>query len=359
MDAAVGHSHLEDPREALDQVRAQVGAALGGPADWGVLFATSSFAAELAPWVRRLGCSALVGGSTTGVITCDGEHAHRHGVGLLAVRGVSARARLVSDAAGLRAALAPPAALRVVLADPRQLDPAMVEALGAAPHALVGGGVTGDAELFVATNQATGEGLMAACAVNGLRAQRAVAQGAEPVSAFMPVTRARGSAVLELGGVPATLALRSYVGDRALPAAQLPNLLFAALRRPGEAGYAVRPIVGIDEAAGALRLFDGSPSPGTLLAFAWRESLSARRALEAALAELHADPSPIRAALYFNCAGRGEALHPWPDADVAQIRAALPGVPLLGMSSAFELAPVDARNRVLMYAGVLVALRDP
>jgi small ligand-binding sensory domain FIST len=203
---------------------------------------------------------------------------------------------------------------------------------------------------------AVGEVPCALGELSGVQAQVAVAQGAEPAGPFTPITRSRRCAVLELGGQPAALALRAHLKAHAEDSQQLANLLFVALRQPGAAGYAVRPIVGVDAQSGAVQLPD-AVEPGDELAFAWRNTVAAVRDLKRVLAEVQA-PGQVRAALYFNCAGRGRSLHLEPDADLHAIRAALPGVPLLGMSASFELGPVDGACRLLMYSGVLVTLRD-
>ncbi|MBS2030326.1 MAG: FIST C-terminal domain-containing protein [Deltaproteobacteria bacterium] len=360
MEAAVGHSTREDPAEALDEALAQVAPKLQGRAELAVLLATSEYADDAQSLAARacmaLGRPALVGGSTTGVITAEGEHEDQRGLALLAVRGVRARAALVSTPAELER-FSRPASLRLALPDPRRLDPELLAAVCSRPGALAGAGLAGRSQaLFAIADGAAGEGPFAMAEVEGLSAQVVVAQGADPVTPFEQVTRARRNAVLEVGGRKACAGLKAHLEKNLSDPSQLPNLLFVALRKPGADAHVVRPIVGVDSASGALQLPD-DVEEGMELAFAWRETLGAVRDLNRALQRLE-KPEQVKAALYFNCDGRGRKLHLEPDADLRAIRTALPGVPILGMTSSFELGPAGDRSRLLMYSGVLVALRE-
>jgi small ligand-binding sensory domain FIST len=115
-------------------------------------------------------------------------------------------------------------------------------------------------------------------------------------------------------------------------------------------------VVGVETAAQAL-LFQEEIPEGAELAFAWRETLSAVRDRTRMLAGVaEGTPGLPSAAVYFNCVGRGRSLFLEEDADLKAIRAALPGVPLLGMASSFELGPSGRASQTLMYCGVLAAL---
>ena len=360
MEAAVGHSTREDPREALDEALAQVAPALHGRAELAVLLATSDYADDAQCLAARacmaLGRPALVGGSTTGVITADGEHEDQRGLALLAIRGVRARAALISSCADLER-FSRPATLRLALPDPRRLDPELLNAVCTQPGALAGAGLAGRSQaLFALADTAAGEGPVAMAEIEGLVSQVVVAQGADPVTDFEPVTRARRNSVLEIGGRKACVGLKAHLEKNLADNSQLPNLLFVALRKPGADSHVVRPIVGVEEASGALQLPD-EIEEGMELAFAWRETLGAVRDLNRALKRIE-KPEQVKAALYFNCDGRGRKLHLEPDADLRAIRTALPNVPIIGMTSSFELGPAGDRSRLLMYSGVLVALRE-
>lgn len=357
MEAGAAFSPLDDPRAAIDDALRQLRAF--GRADLAILFATSEHAEEIRALSARiragLGQPVLVGASTSGVISSAGEHEDQPGLGLLALRGVRASATLAFDAEALRTALAAPFAL--AFPDPRRIDASVVEAIETSPVPLAGGGIAGSGQsLFALAGSTSGEGGCAVATLDGCSAQVVVAHGVQTAGAFRAVTRARRNAILEIEGRPAPEALAAHI--RASPGGteQLGNLLFLALRRAGEAGHVVRPIVGVDAAAGALLLPEELPA-NVEVAFGMRETLGAVRALHTALEEVRAR-GPVDAALYFNCAGRGSRLHLEPDADLHAIRRALPDVPLLGMTSSFELARVGAFNRMLMYSGVLVALRS-
>lgn len=358
MRAAAAWSNRELPGDACDDLIRQLRGF--GNANLVFLFATSAYGEEIREIAQRLrtalGDAHVLGGSTTGVIDVHGEHEDQPGIGALALADVQCAVKLAFDAASVRDLLAQPG-FALVLPDPRRLEVSVLEAIATAPADVAGGGIAGDGQaLFALADSAAGEGGCAIARLGGCGIQLAVAQGAEPSTPFMKVTRARRNALLELDGRPAAEHLADHVRSSPGGTDQLANLLFVALRGPGEPSFEVRPIVGVEGPSGAVVLPDNVPE-GAEVAFAMRETLGAMRALHDALAAVSQD-GPARAALYFNCAGRGQRLHLEPDADLVAIRRALPGVPLLGMTSSFELARAGERNRMLMYSGVLVVFRD-
>lgn len=91
------------------------------------------------------------------------------------------------------------------------------------------------------------------------------------------------------------------------------------------------------------------------VAFAVRDPHSARIDLEAQLRSLnrHCAGTAPEFGLYVNCAGRGRALYKSQDVDVRLIRAQFPGMPFIGLSSTFEIAPLGKRLVPQIYTGVL------
>jgi small ligand-binding sensory domain FIST len=367
MRAALGHSSLPDTAQAVEQALDQVRSTLDGRADFALLFATSEHAEGVRHLAARaalaLGRPALLGGSTTGVITTESENEQRCGLGILALQGVRAQALLASDVTQLRTLLKQRSAERLLLAlpDPRRLDPALLSALlEPGDGVLAGAGISGEEQaLFGLAGLDAGEGQCPAAMLEGLRYHVGVAQGAEPASEFVPITRSRRNAVLELGGQPAAQCFRRFLQAQGIERhEQLPPVLFVALRDPGASEHLIRAIVGVDPDSGAV-VVQAAMESGMELAFAWRETLAAMRDRDRMLKTLRATPqTPVRAALYFNCMGRGRSLHLEDDADLRAIRSAFPGVPVIGMASSFELGPLAGKTRLLMYSGVLVLLAD-
>jgi small ligand-binding sensory domain FIST len=358
MHAAVGFSRLDDASSAVEEAVSAVARRLQGRPDLVLLFATSDYAEEIQlvrdRVLQRLAPAAMLGGSTTGVISPEGEHEDQRGLGILALSGVRATTHLLSSAEELAALDTTTAALTLALPDPMSLDHDLLAALAAIPL-LAGGAISGNrGAMFALSHDQSGEGLTGVAVLHGISARVGVTQGASPAGPFRRVTRARRNVVLELSGHPAGEALRAHVHAAGAQAEdQLPALLYAALRHPGETGHVIRPIVGVDPQAGGFLLPD-ELEEGMELAFAFRETLAAMRDREAMLKQVSLGAAAPVAALYFNCAGRGARLHLEADADLRAIARALPGVPLLGMTSSFELAG----PRLLMYSGVLVVVAE-
>ena len=101
--------------------------------------------------------------------------------------------------------------------------------------------------------------------------------------------------------------------------------------------------------------------PGQRLAFAVRDAEAARKNLEGTVRELSrelAGSAPI-AGLYFDCAGRGTQLYGTSGVDLRLLRARFPDLPLIGMRSAFELAPHRGRLALHSFTGVLALFTNP
>ena len=65
-----------------------------------------------------------------------------------------------------------------------------------------------------------------------------------------------------------------------------------------------------------------------------------------------------RFGLYFNCLARGRALYREPGIDAAEIRRALPNVPILGFFCNAEIGPLKGENQLFTYTGVLVLVGE-
>jgi small ligand-binding sensory domain FIST len=351
-------------------------------APWAVVFATmphrAHFAALLAEVQRVTGAAVLTGCSGAGVIAGAREVEEGPGVAVLAAGSdrITADAHLEpagddhgrSAAEGLARRVGPGAGLLVALPDPFaiRLDP-MLEALAeqapglrAVGAAAAGGPRTSSTFQFCGRNVATGS--LAALRLGGdLRVAVGVTQGCQPIGAPCRITRAHDNVVLELDGRPALEVLRGR-----LPAslgeslARLGGHLFVGLSpdrsegsiAPGE--YLVRPLFAVDPARGALVLGD-EVGEGQSMVIVLRDAPAARDDLKAMLSRLagEGDPDGWSFGLYFNCAGRGLALHGLPGVDSAFIAREFPRVPIAGVFGNAEIAPLRGRNHLFTYTGVL------
>ncbi|MBI5495586.1 MAG: FIST C-terminal domain-containing protein [Deltaproteobacteria bacterium] len=193
-----------------------------------------------------------------------------------------------------------------------------------------------------------------------------VAQGCTAVGDTMVVTRAEGNLVMELDGRPALArVLDQLQPDERRDVARSLGRCMVALHADGEdaeafrnSAFTVRRLVGVAPDVGAVAVGE-SPRAGEGFTLVRRDAGQADRFLSQAVRGLKQrleGSSPV-AALYFTCAGRGTAMFGREGAELATIQRVFPGVPLLGMASAFELGPVGpGAPAVHLFTGVLMVL---
>jgi small ligand-binding sensory domain FIST len=168
----------------------------------------------------------------------------------------------------------------------------------------------------------------------------------------MAVTKAHGSMVEELDGQPALSVLeRLGAGLRGQP------LVFTVLSPPQSSGapeLLVRGIQGVDPGKRSL-LISEEATLGMMMTFAVRDAAAARedmtRVCRQAMRDL-AGAAP-RFAIYFNCSGRGRALHSAPNVDTRILKEFFAGTPIAGFQSAFEIGPFNGAPALQLYTGML------
>jgi len=97
------------------------------------------------------------------------------------------------------------------------------------------------------------------------------------------------------------------------------------------------------------------------MAIAARDAEAARDDLESMARQVYRSTrgAALRFGIYVNCAGRGSSLYGSYDVDVRVLRHAFPNMPLVGLSSAFEIAPHRDQPRLHLYTGVLAVFTAP
>jgi small ligand-binding sensory domain FIST len=242
---------------------------------------------------------------------------------------------------------------------PESLDPLL--ATRSAP--LIGGGTPGSAP--IAAISRAGQltlGKIGALVLRGLTPARVRSSPAcRLLMPLRPITGARGPLLTEIGGEPALDVLKSAAGD--LAGQPLVLTVLAPETTPEESARSellVRGIQGVDPARRAI-LLSGELEIGWRIAFAVRDATSARSDLELCARELARDAAGAEPlfGIYFSCAGRGSSLYGSPDVDLRILRGRFPEVPLIGMHSAFELAPFDGKPAVHFYTGVIALFTRP
>lgn len=257
----------------------------------------------------------------------------------------------------------------VLLADPGTIDAeACARGLDRAfPGATVIGGLAsgvlepGAARLLARDGMHRSGGMLLALSGNVV-IDPVVAQGCRPIGDPLFVTACEGNLVSELDGrrpkdqltsLFATLdeADRAHFGDALCIGIALPG----PRQVIGAGDFLMRNVLGLDPETGALWI--GSRiARNTVVQFHLRDGRSAALELEARLAEALQGRLPPEAALLFACAGRGRSLFGVTGHDSGMLRRLI-DIPVAGMFSAGEIAPIQGATFVHGYTSVFGLLR--
>ncbi len=257
----------------------------------------------------------------------------------------------------------------MVLVDPATLDAeACARGLDRAfPGSTVIGGLTsGMLEPGTASLLTNGEvhrtgGLLLALSGNVV-IDPVLAQGCRPIGDPLFVTACDGNLITELDGrrpkelltaLFATLdeADRGRFGDSLCLGLALPGPRQAV----GAGDFLIRNVLGLDPDSGALWI--GSRiARNAVVQFHLRDARSASDELESRLAASLAGSLPPAAALLFACAGRGRNLFGVSGHDSGTLRRMI-DIPVAGMFSAGEIAPVQGATFVHGYSSVFGLIR--
>jgi len=184
-----------------------------------------------------------------------------------------------------------------------------------------------------------------------------VAQGCRPVGNPYTTTRANGNVIFELGGRPPLDRLRDLAAelptrDRELLAGgvHLGMVIDEYQAEPGQGGFLIRGVAGIDPESGAIAVGD-EVAVGQTVQFHVRDAGSAdedlRRTLEREAAAL--GTRRAAGALLFTCNGRGSRLFAEPDHDAGLLAEVLGKIPVAGFFCAGEFGPVGGQNFLHAY----------
>lgn len=239
-----------------------------------------------------------------------------------------------------------------------------------------GGGSVPDQDVFLVGPDSVRAGAAAALLFPGLGPARIIASPAgRLLGPLRPVTKVRGSMVLEIGGERALdvlsastepledpgLVLFAIAGPSPLREPDPPPGLSSWIPPgPSAPPILLRAIQGVDPGRGSVLVGEGVPV-GAEVAFAVRDAAAARQGLTdqvQRLARSSAGAAP-RFGVYVSCAGRGTPLYGAPDVDVKLLRARFEDLPLVGLHTAFELAPFGEHLAMQLYTGVLALFCAP
>ncbi|HEX9101354.1 MAG TPA: FIST N-terminal domain-containing protein [Polyangia bacterium] len=187
-----------------------------------------------------------------------------------------------------------------------------------------------------------------------------VAQGCRPIGDPMPITRADGHVVRELGGKEPVAYMRAlYEGLDKRDKELFRHSLFVGLEIQSskiefQGDFLVRNIVGVDTNTGALAVA-ATVRPWQVLQFLLRDAKAAEHDLSSHL-ERYRGPRPA-GALMFSCMGRGQGLFGRPDHDTDLFRARVGAVPLGGFFGNGEIGPVGGQTFVHGYTSAFGLFR--
>ncbi|MCD8351144.1 MAG: FIST C-terminal domain-containing protein [Planctomycetaceae bacterium] len=249
--------------------------------------------------------------------------------------------------------------VRLNLATP--LLEGMEKGLGFLPSNMVGAGLQGDYEnneghqwVADATVQ---QNAMLLAFPHGIRLDSAIMHGCRPAGDYYTVTKADRQTILEINGQPAIPFVESQLHP-ALPADAFPFFMIFGINRGEEDGdfnddnYANRLCLDIDKERNGIVMFESDMVAGTRFQIMYRSlDLDYIPAKVNALFKNLQGRKPSFA-FYIDCAGRAARYGTERD-DAIVVQKAVDGrVPLLGIYSGVEIAPIKNRPRTLDWTGV-------
>jgi small ligand-binding sensory domain FIST len=227
---------------------------------------------------------------------------------------------------------------------------------------VVGSGVLSQSKVLISRGRTVEEGGALAFLFDARLQSRTFSTSAcRLISPLAEVTRVRQGAVFELDGAPALDRLSEHAssitdGSPVLIAIAGPDDALS----PGGRTLALRGIEGVDPTQGSLLIGEGIES-GARIAFAVRDAHAARRDLEnhlRALSRSGAGAAPVFG-LYTCSAGRGQSLYGGANVESRLIRSAFPQMPLLGLKSSYEVAPIGGVLMSQVLSGVFTCFSQP
>lgn len=257
----------------------------------------------------------------------------------------------------------------VLLADPGTID-AEACARGidrAYPGAAVIGGLAsgalepGTARLLTSDGIHRSGGMLLAMSGNVV-VDPVVAQGCRPIGDPLFVTACEGNLINELDGRrPKDLLTALFATLDETDRARFSDALCIGIALPGPrqvvgtGDFLTRNVLGLDPDTGALWI-GSRVIRNMVVQFHLRDGKSAALELEARLAESLSGRLPPQAALLFACAGRGRSLFGVTGHDSGMLRRMI-DIPVAGMFSAGEIAPIQGATFVHGYTSVFGLIR--
>jgi hypothetical protein len=234
---------------------------------------------------------------------------------------------------------------------------------------LTGAGMLGD-YICSPTPQWTGEGMddhqTIALAFSGdVRIDNVIMHGCRPATRYYTVTKADKQVILEINGQPALQFLDRLL-EGAVPPERYPFFLILGVNRGDKWGefdenhYASRLCLDIDKERGGIVMFEPDMVEGTEFQIMHRSfDLGYMKPKIEGLFENLGGREPVFG-FYINCAGRAAGYGGVDMEDAVVLQETVAGrVPLLGIYTGVEIAPIGGRPRGLDWTGVFCLFSVP
>jgi small ligand-binding sensory domain FIST len=372
-----------DTAKAVEEVCTGASAALGGPANLGLVFYSPHHAEYLArqgsTLLERFGVDCLLGCSGESIVGNEQEIERQPALSLwlgrwpqpVTVRPFDIRieeaqgdsfAELPDGIAGAD----PRTSVLLLLGDPSSFHPAaFLEQINKlAPGLPAFGGMAsggrekpGNCLINLPASVSAQKGSAAVgVLLTGIKGVRSVVSpGCKPIGKTFFITRAQDQTIYELDGKSPLLLLQELhrglnPGDQRL----FQQGLHIGWHTDAPGGFLVRTPVGMDQASGAVTVND-RVATGQTVQFMVLDPATGdeelRRLLQKELGAWEHKPS---GALLFTCKGRGSRLFPQPNHDAAVLRAEAGNIPVAGFFADGEFGPIGGRNFLHTHTATVV-----
>ena len=390
----IGQStHPSPHKAACEAARMAMSRAGLEKADLTLVFASVSYHPHYPMLIKairtEINTTHLVGCSSLGIITTDGEWEHQPAVGVMVLASntitatpfflhpLQGRDERIGRTIGEMSLKIPKdpahASIVVLFPDTYNFQPKpFFQGLGNANEkvVLVGGGASEDGRLMqtlqIHQDQVMSNAMVGFTLHGPFTYTIGLAQACHPIGDPMMITRARHNIIYELAGRPALDHYSSLFAN--IPPQEMreaTGLIFVGL--PADVAdsqfhrgsYLVRNVVGVDPGEGSITVAE-IIEEGQVMSFMIREPNRALRDMESMVSELskiHRDHPPAFG-LYFDCCGRGRSLYGRSGVDLSVIKKYLGEIPLIGFLTSSEIAPIYGVPQFHNYSGILVLIGE-
>jgi small ligand-binding sensory domain FIST len=228
---------------------------------------------------------------------------------------------------------------------------------------MASGGVAAGSTRLLVDGRVVDRGAVGVVLGGDLSVHTMVSQGCRPIGLPMTVTHADGATLYELAGRPAFEQAKTALAGlderdqvNAVRGLHLGVVADEYVEEHEQGDFLVRAITGADRASGAITTGD-EITVGTTVQFLLRDGNAAHEDLAAVLSAFRGSVGleGIAGALVFSAGGRGRAMFPSTDHDVATVRGALGTENVAGFFTSGEIGPLAGRNHVQAFSATVLA----